>query len=62
MKAKSVNQYAIVRSDSASLFEEQLNARILELSDKNPSVVFSRPPRLLRSELQWQKAWRRLHQ
>ena len=41
MKAKSVNQYAIVRSDSASLFEEQLNARILELSDKNPSVAFS---------------------
>lgn len=40
MKAKSFQQFAIVRSDSASAFEEELNARIRELSEKNPVVKF----------------------
>lgn len=40
MKSASVQQFAIVREDSASAFEEQLNARIKELSDKSPSVRF----------------------
>ena len=40
MKCKSIQQFAIVRSDSASAFEEELNARIMELSDKNPIVKF----------------------
>ena len=40
MKSKSIQQFAIVRSDSASAFEGELNARIMELSDKNPIVKF----------------------
>ena len=40
MKCKSIQQFAIVRSDSASAFEGELNARIMELSDKNPIVKF----------------------
>lgn len=40
MKCKSVQQFAIVQADSAPSFEEQLNARVMELSDKNPVVKF----------------------
>ena len=40
MKCESIQQFAIVRSDSAPAFEEELNARIRELSDKSPSVKF----------------------
>ena len=40
MKATSVQQFAIVRGDTASDFEEQLNARIRELSDYRPEVKF----------------------
>lgn len=40
MKCKSIQLFAIVRSDSASAFEGELNARIMELSDKNPIVKF----------------------
>lgn len=41
MKCESFKQFAIVRSDSAQLFEEQLNARLRELNDKSPDVSFS---------------------
>lgn len=41
MNARSVKQFAIVRSDSASLFEEQLNAKMIELIDQNPDVTIS---------------------
>lgn len=40
MRATSIQQFAIVRSDSASVFEEELNARIRELADKRPQVKF----------------------
>ena len=40
MRAQSIPQFAIVKADSAPAFEEQLNARIRELSDRNPSVKF----------------------
>ena len=40
MKCKSIQQFAIVQSNSASAFEEELNARIREVSDKNPVVKF----------------------
>jgi hypothetical protein len=40
MKATSIQQFAIVQSDSAPAFEEELNARIRELSNKRPQVKF----------------------
>lgn len=40
MKCESIQQFAIVQGDSASQFEEQLNARIRELASKSPSVKF----------------------
>lgn len=40
MKCKSFQQFAIVRADTATAFEEQLNARIKDLADKNPQVKF----------------------
>ena len=40
MKAQSIQQFAIVQSDSAPAFEGELNARIRELSDRNPKVKF----------------------
>lgn len=40
MKAQSIQQFAIVQSDSAAAFEGELNARIRELSDRNPQVKF----------------------
>ena len=39
MKAQSIQQFAIVQSDSAPAFEEELNARLMELSTKNPKEV-----------------------
>lgn len=41
MKRSSVVQFAIVKTDSASLFERQLNERIVELQDNYPEVSFS---------------------
>lgn len=41
MKSQSIKQFAIVRSDSASDFEEQLNARMRELYDVNPEVIIT---------------------
>lgn len=41
MKSQSVKQFAIVRSDSASAFEEQLNAKMRELYDVDPEVVIN---------------------
>ena len=40
MKAQSIQQFAIVQSDSAAAFEGELNARIRDLSDRNPQVKF----------------------
>jgi hypothetical protein len=40
MKAQSIQQFAIVQSDSAAAFEEELNARLMDLSEKNPKVSF----------------------
>lgn len=40
MNAKSIQQFAIVRGDTATDFEEQLNARIRELSEYHPEVKF----------------------
>lgn len=40
MKAQSIQQFAIVQCDSAAAFEGELNARIRELSDRNPQVKF----------------------
>lgn len=41
MKSSSYEQFAIVHADSASLFNEQLNAEIFRLRDHNPVVKFS---------------------
>lgn len=38
MKCSSYDQFAIVQADTASLFNEQLNAEIFRLKDFNPSV------------------------
>ncbi len=40
MKAQSIQQFAIVQCDSAAAFEGELNARMRELSDRNPQVKF----------------------
>lgn len=41
MRSSSYDQFAIVRADSASLFEKQLNDEIYRLRDNNPVVKFS---------------------
>ena len=41
MKSSSYEQFAIVKSDSAPLFEKQLNERVYELRDNYPEVKFS---------------------
>lgn len=41
MKSSSYEQFAIVKSDSASLFEKQLNERVYELRNNYPEVNFS---------------------
>lgn len=41
MRHESIQQFAIVKEDSAINFEETLNARIKELADHHPKVVFS---------------------
>ena len=40
MVRESYLQFAIVTGDSAQLLTEQLNEKLRELSDKNPSVTF----------------------
>lgn len=40
MRRESIQQFAIVRSDSASAFEEELNTRIRELAAYKPEVRF----------------------
>ena len=40
MKTKSIQQFAIVQCDSAPQFEEELNARMRDLSRKSPKVQF----------------------
>ena len=40
MKVKSYKQYAIVSGDSAQTLTEELNRKMIELADKNPSVTF----------------------
>ena len=41
MKRSSYEQFAIVHADSASLFNQQLNAEIRRLKDNSPTVHFS---------------------
>lgn len=41
MKRSTFEQFAIVRSDSASLFTEELNAEVYRLRDNYPVVTFS---------------------
>ena len=41
MKRSSYEQFAIVSADSASLFNQQLNAEIRRLKDNSPTVHFS---------------------
>lgn len=41
MKSLLVQQFAIVRSDSAQAFENELNTRIKELYEYDPSVTIS---------------------
>ena len=41
MKRSSYEQFAIVRSDSAPLFEKQLNEKMYELRENYPEVKFS---------------------
>ena len=41
MRSESIQQFAIVKEDSAAAFEGALNARIRELSHEKPVVLFS---------------------
>ena len=41
MKRSSYEQFAIVKTDSASLFEEQLNEKVRCFKDMHPEVHFS---------------------
>lgn len=40
MKVKSYEQYAIVAGDSAQTLTEELNRKLVELSDMRPTVTF----------------------
>lgn len=40
MRSESIPQFAIVKSDSASAFEDALNARMRELARKHPVATF----------------------
>ena len=40
MISRSYQQYAIVAADSAQTLTEQLNAKLIELRGKNPTVTF----------------------
>lgn len=40
MISRSYQQYAIVAADSAHALTELLNAKLIELADKNPTVTF----------------------
>ena len=40
MVSRSYQQYAIVAADSAQTLTEQLNEKLIELRDKNPTVTF----------------------
>lgn len=41
MCAYSIKQFAIVRSDSADDFEQQLNDKLMNIRTRNPEVTFS---------------------
>lgn len=41
MRSESIQQFAIVKEDSAVIFEEKLNARIKELKHNHPVVTFN---------------------
>lgn len=41
MKCESIQQFAIVNEDSASAFEEVLNAKMKELSRNHPVIAFN---------------------
>lgn len=40
MKVKNYEQFAIVAGDSAQTLTEELNRKLIELSDKRPTVTF----------------------
>jgi len=40
MKCTSYQQFAIVTADSAQTLTDQLNAKLIELADKSPTVTF----------------------
>ena len=40
MKCRSYQQFAIVAADSAQILTEELNAKLVELADKRPTVTF----------------------
>ena len=40
MKCRSYQQFAIVAADSAQILTEQLNAKMIELASKRPTVTF----------------------
>ena len=40
MISKSYQQYAIVQGDTAQTLTERLNAKLIELKDKDPTVTF----------------------
>ena len=55
MACEKFKQYAIVRSDSAELFEEQLNARMYELRDSNPDASISENGHYLTAKIEYVK-------
>lgn len=55
MACEKFKQYAIVRSDSAELFEEQLNARMYELRDSMPDVQISENGQYLTAKIEYIK-------
>lgn len=55
MATERFKQFAIVRSDSAQSFENQLNARMYELREYNPEVLFSENGETLTATIEYVK-------
>lgn len=53
MACEKFKQYAIVRSDSAETFENRLNARMFELRNDAPEVLFSENGQTLTATIEY---------
>ena len=53
MACEKFKQYAIVRSDSAETFENKLNARMYELRNEAPEVLFNEHGQTLTATIEY---------